>query len=102
MQLNSLTAISPIDGRYSEKTASLRPLCSEYGLFYFRVVIEIRWLQTLAECSDINEIPTFSPETQQQLNHIIENFNLKDAERIKTLEKTTRHDIKAVEYFLFV
>ncbi|MEN9449503.1 MAG: adenylosuccinate lyase [Pseudomonadota bacterium] len=100
MQLNSLTAISPIDGRYSEKTDSLRPLCSEYGLFYFRVVIEIRWLQTLAECSDINEIPTFSPETQQQLNHIIENFNLKDAERIKTLEKTTRHDIKAVEYFL--
>lgn len=100
MQLNSLTAISPIDGRYSDKTASLRPLCSEYGLFYFRVFIEIRWLQALANHSGIKEIPTFSPATQQQLNHIIENFTLDDAERIKTLEKTTRHDIKAVEYFL--
>ncbi len=100
MQLKSLTAISPIDGRYSEKTAGLRPLCSEYGLFYFRVIIEIRWLQTLAEHSNIKEIPGFSTATQQQLNCIIENFNLEDAERIKTLEKTTRHDIKAVEYFL--
>lgn len=100
MQLNSLTAISPIDGRYSDKTDSLRPLCSEYGLFYFRVIIEIRWLQTLAEYSGIKEISAFSPATQQQLNHIIDTFNLKDAERIKSLEKTTRHDIKAVEYFL--
>lgn len=100
MQLNPLTAISPIDGRYSDKTVDLRPLCSEYGLFYFRVFIEIRWLQFLADHSDIKEIPRFSPATQQQLNQIIEHFNLDDAERIKTLEKTTRHDIKAVEYFL--
>lgn len=100
MQLNSLTAISPIDGRYSDKTADLRPLCSEYGLFYFRVLIEIRWLQALAEHSSLKEIPAFSSTTQQQLNQIIKNFSLDDAERIKTLEKTTRHDIKAVEYFL--
>jgi adenylosuccinate lyase len=100
VQLNPLTAISPIDGRYSDKTDSLRPLCSEYGLFYFRVLIEIRWLQALADHSGIKEIPAFSSATQQQLNHIIENFNLEDAQRIKTLEKTTRHDIKAVEYFL--
>ena len=100
MELNPLTAISPIDGRYSDKTDCLRPLCSEYGLFYFRVLIEIRWLQTLAEHSGIKEIPEFSPATQQQLNLIIENFNLEDAKRIKFLEKTTRHDIKAVEYFL--
>lgn len=100
MQLNPLTAISPIDGRYSDKTDSLRPLCSEYALFYFRVLIEIRWLQALANHSGIKEIPAFSQTTQQQLNHIIESFNLEDAERIKTLEKKTRHDIKAVEYFL--
>ncbi len=100
MQLNPLTAISPIDGRYSDKTEALRSLCSEYGLIYFRVLIEIRWLQTLAEHSGIKEIPEFSSSTQQQLNHIVENFNLKDAEKIKTLEETTRHDVKAVEYFL--
>lgn len=100
MQLNPLTAISPIDGRYANITESLRPLCSEYGLFYFRVLIEIRWLQALADHSDIKEVPAFSVTTQQHLNLIIENFNLQDAERIKVLEKTTRHDIKAVEYFL--
>jgi adenylosuccinate lyase len=100
VQLNPLTAISPIDGRYSTKTDPLRPLCSEYGLFYFRVLIEIRWLQTLADHSDIKEVPSFSSVTQQQLNDVIENFNLEDAEKIKKLEKTTRHDIKAVEYFL--
>jgi adenylosuccinate lyase len=100
VQLNPLTAISPIDGRYSDKTEALRSLCSEYGLIYFRVLIEIRWLQTLAEHSGIKEIPEFSSSTQQQLNHIVENFNLKDAEKIKTLEETTRHDVKAVEYFL--
>ena len=100
MLLNPLTAISPIDGRYSDKTDILRPLCSEYGLFYFRVLIEIRWLQALAAHSGIQEISKFSPTTQQQLNDIIKNFSLEDAERIKFLEKTTRHDIKAVEYFL--
>ena len=83
MQLNSLTAISPIDGRYSEKTAALRPLCSEYGLFYFRVLVEIRWLQTLAKHSAIEEVPVFSIAAQQQLNQIIENFNLADAQQIK-------------------
>lgn len=100
VQLNSLTAISPIDGRYSEKTAALRPLCSEYGLFYFRVLVEIRWLQTLAKHSAIEEVPVFSIAAQQQLNQIIENFNLADAQQIKALEKITHHDIKAIEYFL--
>lgn len=100
MQLNPLTAISPIDGRYSDKTEALRPLCSEYGLFHFRVLIEIRWLQTLANHPNIKEIPVFSKKTQQQLNQIIENFSVEDAQQIKAFEKKTYHDIKAVEYFL--
>lgn len=100
MQLNSLTAISPIDGRYADKTKILRPLCSEYGLFHFRVFVEIRWLLTLSDHPHIKEIPEFPQKIKQQLNEIIEKFNLDDAQQIKTFEAKTRHDIKAVEYFL--
>lgn len=100
MQLNSLTAISPIDGRYYKKVDELRPLFSEYGLFRFRVLIEIRWLQNLANQTEIKEIGPFSEKTNQQLDAIIEGFDEQQAQQIKKFEATTNHDIKAIEYFL--
>jgi adenylosuccinate lyase len=100
MQLSTLTAISPIDGRYGDKTAPLRSLFSEYGLLKYRVKVEIKWLQKLAECPLIKEVPAFNDETNQLLEHIIHNFNEQDALHIKTIEKTTNHDVKAVEYYL--
>jgi adenylosuccinate lyase len=100
LQLTPLLAISPIDGRYFDKTTELRPIFSEYGLFYFRVLIEIRWLQMLANQPQIKEIGPFSAKTQQQLDALIKDFNYSDAQHIKTLEATTNHDIKAIEYFL--
>lgn len=100
MQLTSLTAISPIDGRYFDKTAELRPFFSEYAFFRFRVLVEIRWLQTLANEPMIEEIGPFSEKAQQQLNDIINNFDYSDAQRIKDIEAKTNHDIKAIEYFL--
>lgn len=100
MNLSALTAISPLDGRYADKTAALRPWFSEYGLIYHRVLVEIHWLQALADCADIPEVPSFSTEAKQFLQQIIAQFNNADAERIKTIERTTNHDVKAVEYFL--
>lgn len=100
MNLSALTAISPIDGRYADKTAALRPWFSEYGLIYHRVLVEIRWLQALANCTDLPEVPSFSADAQQFLQQIITQFDNADAERIKTIERTTNHDVKAVEYFL--
>lgn len=100
MNLSSLTAISPIDGRYAEKTSDLRSLFSEYGLMRYRVLIEIRWLQTLAVHPDINELAPFSVHTNHMLDNIFENFNEMDAARIKNIEATTNHDVKAVEYFI--
>ena len=100
MDLNSLTAISPIDGRYARKTAALRPYFSEYGLIYHRVVVEIRWLQALSRPAEIIEVPAFSDSANQFLQSIIDNFSLAQAERIKDIESTTNHDVKAVEYFL--
>ncbi len=100
MQLSSLTAISPIDGRYSSKTASLRPLLSEYGLIYHRVLVEIRWFQALANHPQIDEIKPLSKTANKLLESIIENFDEEQAARVKEIEKTTNHDVKAVEYFL--
>jgi len=100
MQLNSLTAISPIDGRYGGKTADLRPTFSEYGLIRHRVIVEIRWLQSLAAHPGIVEVPAFSPETQDQLEQIISGFSDADAQRVKEIERTTNHDVKAVEYLI--
>lgn len=100
MELSSLTAISPIDGRYGDKTAVLRPIFSEFGLLKYRVQVEVRWLQKLSQCDDIKEVPPFSEATHQFLNQIIINFNEQDALRIKAIERTTNHDVKAVEYFL--
>lgn len=100
MQLSSLTAISPIDGRYARKTQSLRTLFSEYGLIFHRVVVEIRWLQSLSRHEQIDEIAFLSPEANRFLESIIEEFDLEDASRVKEIERTTNHDVKAVEYFL--
>lgn len=100
MELNHLTAISPIDGRYGTRTAELRNLFSEYGLFHKRVMVEIRWLQCLANTPDITELPGISPAAGRELDAIIDDFSVADAGRIKELEKTTNHDVKAVEYFI--
>ncbi|MDP8079703.1 adenylosuccinate lyase [Phocoenobacter skyensis] len=100
MELNSLTAVSPIDGRYQDKVADLRSIFSEFGLIKFRVTVEIKWLQKLAEMPAIQEVPTLSNESNQYLNQIIENFSVQDAQRIKEIERVTNHDVKAVEYFL--
>jgi adenylosuccinate lyase len=100
MQLDSLTAISPIDGRYGSKTAGLRPLFSEYGLIHHRLQVEIRWLQVLAACPDIDEVSAFSAEASALLEAIIAGFDSTQAQRIKSIEATTNHDVKAVEYYL--
>ncbi len=100
MELSSLTAISPIDGRYSNKVDILRSIFSEFGLLKYRVIIEIRWLQKLAACPDIEEIPHFNSQTNDYLDTIINQFSLADAQRIKEIESVTNHDVKAVEYFL--
>ena len=100
LALSSLTAVSPLDGRYGEKTAELRPIFSEYGLMRHRVFVEVRWLQQLARNKAIHEVPSLSEHTTNVLDKIAENFNLEDAQRIKNIESTTNHDVKAVEYFV--
>ena len=100
MELTALTALSPIDGRYQDKAAALRPIFSEFGLLKFRVTVEVRWLQKLASHAQISEVPAFSEKANDYLNSIVENFSIEDANRIKTIERTTNHDVKAVEYFL--
>ncbi|MBV5310852.1 adenylosuccinate lyase [Chromatium okenii] len=100
IELSALTAVSPVDGRYSARSAALRPIFSEYGLIRYRVLVEIRWLQTLAQHPEIAEVPAFSNEAIQFLNTIATDFSVADAQRIKDIERTTNHDVKAVEYFL--
>src|SRR5690606_17466811 len=100
MQLSSLTAVSPVDGRYGSKTASLRNIFSEYGLIRFRVQVEVRWLQCLAAHSGIPEIGPFSDQANALLDRLVDDFQLSHAERVKEIERTTNHDVKAVEYLL--
>ncbi|MBI1421847.1 MAG: adenylosuccinate lyase [Gammaproteobacteria bacterium] len=100
MELSSLTAISPVDGRYAGRVAELRELFSEYALIKHRVIVEIRWLQQLAATAAIAEVPAFSQHTQAALEEIITKFSVEDAQRVKNIERTTNHDVKAVEYFL--
>lgn len=100
MQLNALTALSPIDGRYQDKAQPLRSIFSEFGLLKFRVTVEVRWLQKLAATAQIVEVPALSAQANEYLNQIIANFSVEDAQRIKDIERTTNHDVKAVEYFL--
>ncbi|GAB5382565.1 MAG: adenylosuccinate lyase [Aliiglaciecola sp.] len=100
MELSALSAVSPVDGRYGAKTSALRHYFSEYGLLKYRVLVEVRWLQKLSNTPKINEVPLFSNESNALLNKIVDEFNEQDAQRIKTIERTTNHDVKAVEYFL--
>ncbi len=100
MELSALTAVSPIDGRYGSKTSSLRGIFSEYGLMQRRVLVEVRWLQTLAAQGAITEVPTLSEDATALLNDIADNFGSIGAARIKEIETTTNHDVKAVEYYI--
>ncbi len=100
MELTSLTAISPIDGRYGSKTEALRPIFSEFGLIRHRVLVEVRWLQALAADGDIVEVPPLSKHANGVLDGIVEGFDEEDARRVKNIERTTNHDVKAVEYFI--
>ena len=100
MDLTQLTALSPVDGRYGSKTESLRPIFSEFGLIRHRVLVEVRWLQALARHEGISEVPALSSHADRLLNDIIEKFSGQDAQRVKNIESTTNHDVKAVEYFL--
>ncbi|MGD8266308.1 MAG: adenylosuccinate lyase [Chromatiales bacterium] len=100
MQLSTLTAVSPVDGRYGNKTEPLRKIFSEYGLIRYRVIVEIRWLQALAGNPQISEVPPFSEQANEWLETIISDFSTDDAGRVKEIERTTNHDVKAVEYFL--
>ncbi|MGZ8095628.1 MAG: adenylosuccinate lyase [Methylosarcina sp.] len=96
----SLFAISPIDGRYAGKVEELRPIFSEYGLIRFRVQVEVRWLLALASHPGIAEVPAFTGAAVDVLNRIVSEFSETDAQRVKEIEKTTNHDVKAIEYFL--
>jgi adenylosuccinate lyase len=98
--MNALTALSPLDGRYASKCDALRPFLSEFGLIHARVTVEVRWLQALANRPEITEVPDLSAETNAALDAIVADFSESDANRIKDIERTTNHDVKAVEYFL--
>ncbi len=100
MTLTALTALSPLDGRYHGKVGALRRYFSEFGLIRYRVLIEIEWLKALSTESSIVEIAPFSAATIAQLDQIAAQFSEADAEQIKTIEKRTNHDVKAIEYWL--
>jgi adenylosuccinate lyase len=100
MNLTSLSAISPIDGRYAEKTVDLREIFSEYGLMRYRVLAEVRWLQALAAHDGVPEVKPLSAAACERLEAIARNFDIGEAQRVKTIEDTTNHDVKAVEYYL--
>ena len=100
LPLTALSAVSPIDGRYGSKTSQLRDVFSEYGLIRFRVLVEVRWLQQLSQHAQIAEVEPFSDAANQRLNDLVDNFSIEQAQRIKEIENTTNHDVKAVEYFI--
>jgi adenylosuccinate lyase len=100
MDLTALNALSPVDGRYASKVDDLRPIFSEYGLIRHRILVEIRWLQALAEAPEIAEVPPLSEHAKHLLDGIFDGFSEEDAQRVKNIESSTNHDVKAVEYFL--
>ena len=100
MELSALTAISPVDGRYGSKTSELRSIFSEFGLIKYRVTVEVRWLQALSRAQAIAEVPAFSDQANAILDAIVTDFSEADAARVKEIERTTNHDVKAVEYLL--
>jgi adenylosuccinate lyase len=95
-----LGAVSPLDGRYAEQTETLSPYFSEAALIRFRVLVEVRWLLALSTSPDITEVRAFSAEEQELLHKLVAEFNVDDAERVKEIERTTRHDVKAIEYYI--
>ncbi|HEX3897485.1 MAG TPA: adenylosuccinate lyase [Rudaea sp.] len=100
MPHTELTALSPLDGRYAAKVEALRPIFSEYGLMHRRVLVEVRWLIALGEQKAIEEVAPFSADSRTFLTTMAERFSLQDAERVKAIEATTNHDVKAIEYFI--
>ena len=100
MDPTTLTALSPLDGRYAAKTGPLREYLSEYALIRYRTLVEVRWLQHLAAEQSIVELEPLQPEVDDALNALVDGFSRDDASRIKALEAATNHDVKAVEYFL--
>jgi hypothetical protein len=98
--LTELTAVGPLDGRYAQKVSGLRRIFSEYGLIRFRVAVECRWLQKLAQLPGVPEVPAFGPEASSVLERLATSFSVEDAEHVKKIERTTNHDVKAVEYVL--
>ncbi len=100
MKVSPLRALSPTDGRYFDKVNDLRDIFSEFGLMRFRVLVEVRWLQCLADEADIEEVGPISSVMKDVLNRVTDDFSMDDAERIKAIEATTNHDVKAVEYFI--
>ena len=100
MELSPLTALSPLDGRYAPQVDALRPILSEFGLIRYRLEVEIRWLMALAKHSEITEVPELSAQAQDHLLSILDQFNEEAANEVKQIEKTTNHDVKAIEYYL--
>jgi adenylosuccinate lyase len=100
MKVSTLRAISPADGRYADKVNELRDIFSEYGLIRFRVLVEVRWLQCLADEQVISELSPLSSVMKDVLNQLVDDFTLDDAERVKAIESTTNHDVKAIEYYI--
>ncbi|MFT4635990.1 MAG: adenylosuccinate lyase [Arenicella sp.] len=100
LELSATTALTPLDGRYGSKVKALRPIFSEFGLIKYRSLVEIRWLQALSQEAHIAEVPSFSAQANAQLDAIIDDFSVADADAVKIIEATTNHDVKAVEYFL--
>ena len=100
MKSINLIAISPIDGRYYRSTSVLNEIFSEFGLIKYRTLIEIEWLKAISNNTHIEEVPKFSESAVSYLNDLIKDFSIENAQRVKEIEKTTNHDVKAVEYFL--
>jgi adenylosuccinate lyase len=100
MKIEKLLSISPLDGRYSDSVADLRSITSEYGLIRYRVIVEIKWFIHLSKNPKIKELPSLNIKDTRYLNDLIDNFSIKDAKRVKSIESRTNHDVKAVEYFL--
>lgn len=100
MTISTLTAISPIDGRYRVRTEALSNYFSEYALIRYRVLVEVRWLQQLAAHPGVPEAPALSVNAQARLESLISEFDTTDAQRVKDIERVTNHDVKAVEYFI--
>ena len=98
--IDPLFALSPLDGRYAQTVAQLRPIFSEYGLMRARIQVELGWLKALAAEPAISEVPPFSSATIHEIDQVIANFSLADAQAVKAIEATTNHDVKAIEYWL--